>query len=168
MMFKITVESCSGKDCVSNGRFILAAKAEILVYSQYYKNRWEKNVDQVLSELQKLSFKSVSWIYLKTNGDYENQISATRDNLIWIPSKGSASIAKKTKFGDGVDRSRVILVSLDKKLIGLYDVMTSILPTEKVKLKLYLNLEDKTCVIPKGNPAGSYLTKDQLISLCSG
>lgn len=124
-------------------------------------------MDQVLGELQKLSFKSVSWIYLKTNGDYENQVSQTRDNLVWTPTKGSASIAKKTKFGDGVDRSRVILVSLDKKLIGLYDVMTSILPTEKVKLKLYLNLEDKACVIPKGNPSGSYLTKDQLISLYS-
>jgi hypothetical protein len=75
------------------------------------------------------------------------------------------AIAKKTKFGDGVDRSRVILISLDKKLVGLYDVMTSILPTEKVQLKLYINLEDKACVIPKGNPAGSLLTKEQLISL---
>ena len=125
-------------------------------------------MDQVLSEIQKLSFKSVSWIYLKKNGDYENQISATRDDLVWIPSKGSAAIAKKTKFGDGVDRNRVILVSLDKQLIGLYDVTNPILATEKVKLKMYLNLKDKACVIPKGNPAGSYLTKEQLVSLCSG
>ncbi len=121
-----------------------------------------------MNELQKINFKSVSWIYLKKNGDYENQVSSNRDNLVWTPSKGAAAVAKKTKFGDGVDRSRVILISLDKQLVGLYDVMTSILPDEKVKLKLFLNLEDKACVVPKGNPAGSLLTKDQLISLCGG
>lgn len=125
-------------------------------------------MDAVLTELQKLNFKSVSWIYLKKNGDYENQITSTRENLVWTPSKGSAAIAKKTKFGDGVNRSRVVLISLDKQLVGLYDVTSSILPTEKVKLKLYINLEDKPCVIPKGSPAGSYLTKEQLISLCGG
>lgn len=125
-------------------------------------------MSQVLNELQKLSFKSVSWIYLKTNGDYENQLSTSRETLDWTPSKAAATIAKKTKFGDGVDRSRVILVSLDKQLVGLYDVMTPILPTEKVKLKVYLNLEDKACVIPKGSPAGSQLTKEQLIALCGG
>lgn len=124
-------------------------------------------MDQVLNEIKKLSFKSVSWIYLKKNGDYENQISETRGDLVWIPSKGSASIAKKTKFGDGVDRKRVILVSLDKQLVGLYDVMSPILPTEKVKLKIYLDLQNKSCLIPKGNPAGSYLSKEELISLCS-
>ena len=122
---------------------------------------------EYFTRIQKLSFKSVSWIYLKKNGDYEDQISKSRDELLWIPSKGAAAIAKKTKFGDGVDRSRVILISLDKQLVGLYDVTTPILPTEKVKLKMYLNLEDKACVIPKGNPAGSYLTKEELISLCS-
>lgn len=122
-------------------------------------------MNQVLNELQKLNFKSVSWIYLKKNGDYENQISVTRDDLVWIPSKGAAAIAKKTKFGDGVNRKRVILVSLDKQLLGLYDVMSPILPTENVKLKMYLNLENKACVIPKGNPAGSYLTKEELVSL---
>ncbi len=127
----------------------------------------QAKANQVIDELQKLTFKSVSWIYLKKNGDYENQIATARENLVWTPSKGAAAIAKKTKFGDGVDRSRVILVSLDKKLVGLYDVTTAILPAEKVKLKLYLNLEDKACVLPKGNPAGSYLTKDQLISLYS-
>jgi hypothetical protein len=37
----------------------------------------------------------------------------------------------------------------------------------ETKLK-FLNLEDKACVVPKGNPAGSLLTKDQLISLCGG
>lgn len=121
--------------------------------------------DQVLSELQKLSFKSVAWVYLKRNGDYETQISATRDELVWIPSKGAAAIAKKTKFGDGVDRKRVILISLDKELVGLYDVMTPIIPTEKVKLKSYLDLKDKACSIPKGNPAGTSLTKEQLLSL---
>lgn len=125
-------------------------------------------MSQVLNELQKLSFKSVSWIYLKTNGDYENQLSESIETLDWTPSKAAAAIAKKTKFGDGVDRSRVILVSLDKQLVGLYDVMTPILPTEKVKLKVYLNLENKACVIPKGSPAGSHLTKEQLIALCSG
>lgn len=121
-----------------------------------------------MGELQKINFKLVSWIYLKKNGDYENQISTDRDNLLWTPSKGSAAIAKKTRFGDGVDRNRVILISLDKQLVGLYDVTTSILPDEKVKLKMFLNLEDKACVIPKGNPAGSYLTKEQLISLYGG
>ncbi len=125
-------------------------------------------MDQVLVELQKLNFKSVSWIYLKKNGDYENQISASRDDLVWTPSKGAAAIAKKTKFGDGVDRSRVIVVSLDKQLVGLYDVTNPIIAAEKVKLKMYLNLQDKACVIPKGNPAGSYLSKEQLISLCGG
>lgn len=124
-------------------------------------------MDQVLNEIKKLSFKSVSWIYLKKNGDYENQISETRGDLVWIPSKGAASIAKKTKFGDGVDRKRVILISLDKQLVGLYDVMSPILPTEKVKLKIYLDLQNKSCLIPKGNPAGSYLSKEELISLCS-
>ncbi|MGZ3727171.1 MAG: hypothetical protein ACXWQQ_15330 [Pseudobdellovibrio sp.] len=125
-------------------------------------------MDQVLGELQKLSFKTVSWIYLKTNGDYENQISATRDNITWTPSKASSAIAKKTKFGDGVDRSRVILISLDKQLVGLYDVTSPIVADEKVKLKMYLNLENKACVIPKGNASGSYLTKAELISLCGG
>lgn len=124
-------------------------------------------MDQVLNEIKKLSFKSVSWIYLKKNGDYENQISETRGDLVWIPSKSSASIAKKTKFGDGVDRKRVVLISLDKQLLGLYDVMSPILPTEKVKLKIYLDLQNKACSIPKGNPAGSYLSKEELISLCS-
>lgn len=121
-----------------------------------------------MDELQKINFKLVSWIYLKKNGDYENQISTDRENLVWTPSKGSAAVAKKTKFGDGVDRSRVILISLDKQLVGLYDVMSSILPDEKVKLKMYLNLADKVCVVPKGNPSGSYLTKEQLISLYNG
>lgn len=125
-------------------------------------------MDQVLNELQKLSFKSVSWIYLKKNGDYENQISGMRTDLVWTPSKGSASIAKKTRFGDGVDRNRVILISLDKQLLGLYDVISPILATEKVKLKMYLDLKDKTCAIPKGNPAGSYLSKEELLSLCGG
>jgi hypothetical protein len=27
-------------------------------------------------------------------------------------------------------------------------------PLKKVKLKLYLNLKDTPCVLPKGNPAG--------------
>ena len=121
--------------------------------------------DQLLSELQKLSFKSVAWVYLKKNGDYENQISATREELTWIPTKGAAAIAKKTKFGDGVDRKRVIMVSLDKELVGLFDVMTPILPTEKVKLKIYLDLKNKSCSIPKGNPAGSCLTKEEFLSL---
>lgn len=124
-------------------------------------------MDQIISDLQKINFKLVSWIYLKKNGDYENQISTDRDNLVWTPSKGAAGIAKKTKFGDGVDRNRVILISLDKQLVGLYDVTSSILADEKVKLKMFLNLQDKACVIPKGSPAGSYLTKEQLISLCS-
>ena len=123
--------------------------------------------NQVLGELQKLGFKSVAWVYLKRNGDYENQISATRDEFLWTPSKGSAAIAKKTKFGDGVDRKRVILISLDKELVGLYDVMTPIIPTEKVKLKSYLDLKDKACIIPKGNPAGTSLTKEELLSLFS-
>jgi hypothetical protein len=121
--------------------------------------------DQLLIELQKLSFKSIAWVYLKKNGDYENQISASREELMWTPSKGAAAIAKKTKFGDGVDRMRVIMVSLDKELLGLYDVMTPILPTEKVKLKIYLDLKHKACSLPKGNPAGSCLTKEQLLSL---
>lgn len=125
-------------------------------------------MDQVLNELQKLSFKSVSWIYLKKNGDYENQISATKEDMVWIPSKGSAAIAKKTKFGDGIDRSRVILLSLDKQLLGLYDVISPILPNEKVKLKMYIDLQNKDCVIPKGNPAGAYLSKEELISLYVG
>lgn len=125
-------------------------------------------MDQVLNEIQKLSFKSVSWIYLKKNGDYENQISESRGDIVWTPSKGSASIAKKTKFGDGVDRKRVILLSLDKQLVGLYDVISPILATEKVKLKIYLDLQDKACVIPKGNPAGSFLSKEELISLYGG
>lgn len=125
-------------------------------------------MDQVLSDVQKLNFKVVSWIYLKANGDYENQISKSRDELEWTPSTASAGIAKKTKFGDGVDRSRVILISLDKKLVGLYDVVNSIIAGEKVKLKIYLNLQDIECVIPKGSPAGSYLTKEQLMSLCGG
>lgn len=125
-------------------------------------------MDQVINELQKLSFKSVSWIYLKKNGDYENQISDTRSDLVWTPSKGSASIAKKTRFGDGVDRNRVILISLDKQLLGLYDVISPILATEKVKLKIYLDLKDKACAIPKGNPAGSFLSKEELLSLCGG
>lgn len=122
-------------------------------------------MENVLNEIQKLSFKSVSWIYLKKNGDYENQILATKGDLVWIPSKGAASIAKKTKFGDGVDRKRVILISLDKQLVGLYDVESPILATEKVKLKIYLDLKNKACVIPKGNPAGSLLSKEELISL---
>ena len=121
--------------------------------------------DQLLNELQKLSFKSVAWVYLKSDNNYENQISAQRDDLVWIPSKGAAAIAKKTKFGDGVDRKRVILVSLDKELLGLYDVMTPIIPTEKVSLKLYLDLKKKACTLPKGNPAGSLLTKEQLLGL---
>ena len=125
-------------------------------------------MDQVLTEIQKLSFKSVSWIYLKTNGDYENQVTTAKDDLVWTPSKAAATIAKKTLFGDGVNRKRVILVSLDKQLVGLYDVMTPILATEKVKLKMYLNLENKACVIPKGNAAGSFLTKDELINLYVG
>lgn len=125
-------------------------------------------MDQVINEIQKLSFKSVSWIYLKKNGDYENQIAHNRSDLVWTPSKGSAAIAKKTKFGDGVDRKRVILISLDKQLVGLYDVISPILPTEKVTLKIYLDLKDKPCAIPKGNPAGSYLTKEELLSLCGG
>ena|SRR3989344_2736412 len=123
-------------------------------------------MDQVLNEIQKLSFKSVSWIYLKKNGDYENQISQMRDDIVWIPSTGSAAIAKKTKFGDGVDRKRVILISLDKQLVGLYDVLSPIVANEKVKLKIYLNLQNKVCVIPKGNPSGSYLSKAELLSLC--
>lgn len=121
--------------------------------------------DQLLSEVQKLSFKSISWIYLKKSSEYDNQISASRDELIWIPSKGSAAIAKKTKFGDGVDRSRVIMISLDKQLLGLYDVMSPILPTENVTLKMYLDLKNTACRIPTGNPAGSYLTKEEFVSL---
>lgn len=121
--------------------------------------------NQVLSELQKLSFKSVSWIYLKKNGDYENQVLESRADLIWTPTSAAANIAKKTKFGDGLDRKRVVLISLDKKLLGLYDVMSPILPTEKVKLKIYLDLQNKSCVIPKGSAAGSFLSKEELISL---
>ncbi|MEK6628669.1 MAG: hypothetical protein AABY53_08580 [Bdellovibrionota bacterium] len=121
--------------------------------------------NQLLNEIQKLNFKSIAWIYLKKNGDYENQISATRDELMWIPTKGSAAIAKKTKFGDGVDRMRVIMISLDKELLGLYDVMSPIIPTEKVKLKIYVDLKDIACSIPKGNPAGSCLSKEELLSL---
>jgi hypothetical protein len=122
---------------------------------------------EVLNEVQKLSFKQVSWIYLKKSEDYNEQIAKHRDDLVWTPSKGAASVAKKTKFGDGVDRKRVILISLDKKLVGLYDVESPIIPTEKVKLKLYLNLKDTPCVLPKGNPAGSLITKDELVSICS-
>lgn len=125
-------------------------------------------MDEVLNEIQKLSFKSVSWIYLKKNGEYENQISESRGDLIWIPSKASATIAKKTRFGDGIDRKRVVLISLDKQLLGLYDVMSPILATENVKLKMYLDLKNKACVLPKGNPSGSYLTKDELIKLYVG
>lgn len=121
--------------------------------------------DQVLTEIQKMSFKSIAWVYLKKNGDYENQISTTRDELVWTPSKGAAAIAKKTKFGDGVDRKRVIMLSLDKELLGLYDVMSPILATEKVKLKIYLDLKDRACSLPKGNPAGSCLTKEELLRL---
>lgn len=121
--------------------------------------------NQVLSEIQKMNFKSVAWVYLKKNGDYENQISSTRDEIVWTPSKASAAVAKKTKFGDGVDRKRVIMISLDNELLGLYDVMSPILPTEKVKLKIYLDLKDQACRLPKGNTAGSSLTKDELINL---
>jgi hypothetical protein len=121
--------------------------------------------DQLLSEVQKLNFKSIAWVYLKKSEDYENQISASREELTWTPSKGSAAIAKKTKFGDGVDRSRVIMISLDKQLIGLFDVMSPILPTEKVKLKIYLDLKNTACTLPKGNPAGSQLTKEEFVDL---
>ena len=121
--------------------------------------------DTLKSEIQKLNFKSIAWVYLKKNGDYENQISANRNELVWTPSKGGASIAKKTKFGDGVDRSRVIMISLDKELVGLFDVISPIIPTEKVKLKIYLDLKNKACSIPKGNPAGICLTKEELLNL---
>lgn len=121
--------------------------------------------EQVLAEIQKMNFKSVAWVYLKKNGNYENQISTTRDEIQWIPSKGAAAIAKKTKFGDGVDRKRVIMVSLDNELVGLYDVMTPILATENVKLKIYLDLKNQSCRLPKGNAAGVCLTKDELIGL---
>ena len=121
--------------------------------------------DQVLAEVQKLSFTSVAWVYLKKNGDYEDQIKAKKDELVWTPSKGAAAIAKKTKFGDGVDRSRVILISLDKQLVGLYDVMSPIIPDTKVKLKIYLDLQNRACVIPKGNVAGSLLAKEDFVSL---
>ena len=95
--------------------------------------------NQLLSEVQKLSFKSISWIYLKKGGDYENQISAARDELIWIPSKGSAAIAKKTKFGDGVDRNRVIMVSLDKQLFqSAYLVQAILSRTSLVQLSAWL------------------------------
>lgn len=121
--------------------------------------------EQVLAEIQKMNFKSVAWVYLKKNGDYEKQISETREQLTWVPSKGAAAIAKKTKFGDGVDRSRVIMVSLDNKLVGLYDVVSPILASEKVKLKIYLDLNDQACRLPKGNPAGSCLTKEEVLHL---
>lgn len=121
--------------------------------------------EQVLAEIQKMNFKSVAWVYLKKNGNYENQLSTTRDEITWIPSKGAAAVAKKTKFGDGVDRKRVIMVSLDNELVGLYDVMTPILATENVKLKIYLDLKNQACRLPKGNPAGVCLTKDELINL---
>lgn len=125
-------------------------------------------MDQVLNEIQKLSFKSVSWIYLKKNGDYENQISENRSDITWTPSRAAATIAKKTKFGDGVDRKRVILVSLDKQLLGLYDVMGPVVADQKVKLQIYLDLKNKACVLPKGSPAGSYLSKEELIELYGG
>ena len=125
-------------------------------------------MDQILGELQKLSFKSVSWIYLKKNGDYENQVATAKEDFVWTPTKAAATMAKKTLFGDGVNRKRVILISLDKQLVGLYDVMTPILADEKVKLKMYLDLENKSCIIPKGSAAGSLLTKDQLVKLYVG
>ncbi|MBY0554724.1 hypothetical protein K2P97_09355 [bacterium] len=121
--------------------------------------------NQVLNEIQKMNFKSVAWVYLKKNGNYENQISTNRDEILWVPSKGSAAVAKKTKFGDGVDRKRVIMVSLDNELLGLYDVMSPILATENVKLKIYLDLKNQACRLPKGNPAGTSLSKDELINL---
>lgn len=124
--------------------------------------------NQVLSEIQRMNFKSVAWVYLKKNGDYENQIITTIEEIIWIPSKGAAAVAKKTKFGDGVDRKRVIVISLDNELIGLYDVMSPILAAEKVKLKIYLDLKGRACKLPKGNPAGTSLTKDELIGLFEG
>ena len=120
---------------------------------------------QLLTEVQKLSFKSIAWVYLKKNEDYAKQIAETREELAWVPSKGAAAIAKKTKFGDGVDRKRVIMISLDKELLGLFDVMSPIIPLEKVKLQMYLDLKDKACAIPKGNPAGSLLTKEEFLKI---
>lgn len=121
--------------------------------------------DQILNEVQKLNFSSIAWVYLKKSAIYENQILAAREELIWTPSTGAAAIAKKTKFGDGVDRKRVIMVSLDNKLVGLYDVMSPILATQEVKLSMYLDLKDRACIIPKGNAAGSCLSKVEVISL---
>jgi|GEM_PF-3621956 len=125
-------------------------------------------MDQILDEIQKLNFKSVSWIYLKKNNDYEKQISKSKVDIIWTPSSAAANIAKKTLFGDGVDRNRVILVSLGKELIGLYDITSPVMPSIEVKLKIYLDFKNKNCVIPKGSPAGSYLSKVELIDLYTG
>ena len=122
---------------------------------------------KVVNELESLYFNKLSWIYLNSKNDSLTVISEDHSKITWIPSAGAATIAKKTGLGDGVVTSRTILIDLDSKLFGLYKVALEqpIVEGKAVKLELWINLENRKVSRPKGNVAGSFLNKEQLIAL---
>ena len=123
--------------------------------------------ESLIGELDKIRFNTVSWIFLKSDGNYENQIAKDRKNVEWIPSRGSAAIAKKTTWGDGVRSPRVILVDLDSKLLGLFQVNSPILEGTKVALSLWIDFGSIKVKRANGNPSGAYVSKEDLLKLLS-
>ncbi len=111
-------------------------------------------------------FKKITWIYLTKKNVFENkEPDASSETLSWVPSKHSGTMAGATGFGNIVNNDRTVLVSYDRRMMGVYKIEGPIRVGQPTILKKIVDLKNRSVKTQPGGASGCYLLKDQLLKL---